>query len=289
MATCIVAEKRLRYYGAMSQEGLSPESHLTGLHEAAPGRLDFLMPQLGAREVTMSFGYGMEVLQAVLKARDRLPNLNTTIRFVSRRTAGSYVVGIVAAELLDTSVADMIENVGDVAMRAAVDALNDARGESTIEGKRRHRHTAEGALRLAYGGYEDSIRKRKGTFKDWWSPEAREKNHQRASLAAGTIALIHKDEGLQSTATWAERAKTHFDAYYELGASGHAAMLARIEDGTVAWRPDFQPEGRVVMSPPSEQFVANMKEWCEQQLAPYKYEKEQFNAVYDLLVAPDKP
>lgn len=201
----------------MPQEAtpLEPEEHVdgAGLSEV-PGDPRFVMPRFGRSAAQSATGYVLETMQAVWKEAGRLPTLGTTIKFISKKSAGAYVVTILVSELFDTAVADMLDTVGNASFKAAVRALNDARRAETDERREYHRHTADGLLRLAYDSYQDAI----GSLTFWnklASPWGHVEFHGKAVQAATTVALIAgRADDRPAVIEWAGNARLHFAAYH---------------------------------------------------------------------------
>jgi hypothetical protein len=115
-----------------------------------------------------------------------------------------------------------------------MDALDEARDEPDARLKLRHRHTAEGLLRGAYGDYRRAIREYES------SPRTRMglrpvtelvDNHEKATTVAVFIAAILQDAGARPAAVkWVGRAREHFAQYSALsrGRARRGVALNRV-------------------------------------------------------------
>jgi hypothetical protein len=159
-------------------------------------------------------------LLAILESQAKIAKLKTVgtvVSFVSGSPIPGYAASVAISELFDMALADMFDAIGDVDMKTAIRALNDAQRDPTKEGKHRHRMTAETCLRGAYEKFQSSINTRKEKWANrklgYGDPKIRSE-HEKAATAAATIASILKTEALQSGAdTWADNAREHFDAF----------------------------------------------------------------------------
>jgi hypothetical protein len=196
----------------------TPEDSFVGLQFLGKGNeepLKFSMPRFDKTAANSTLSFTLESLGAILKAKDLLPDLARTLTFVATKHVGAYAISIALSELFDTAVADMLDTVGDASMKAAVRALQDAKSEPSPGGKTRHRQTAEGLLRLAYDGYEASIKHRRGKALNFlMSSKPEVELHCKATQSALTIASISKQVDLHAAVrTWADNSKHHFLRY----------------------------------------------------------------------------
>jgi len=221
-----------------------------GLRQNAEKQFEFVMPR--SKEIDSATAFALEALHYTLDIREKMGKkilgirigknvlqLKTSVKFIATKNVVGYFISIAAAQLFDTALADMLDTFGDVGYKAAIEALIDAKAESSTEGKRRHRHTAEGLLRLTYAEYEKALQERENRLFGFDSimPKKRKiQLHDKAVSTALIIAAINQDIGLQITANkWADNAKKHFDQYtslaYEAAENGAALNAVAVGAG----------------------------------------------------------
>jgi hypothetical protein len=168
------------------------------------------MPSLKKSATNSTLSFGLETLSTIVSEQDVLSNLAKKMAFVTVKQAGGLVANVVISEFFDTALADMLDTFGDTSLSAATRALREAAAESSAEVRRRHRHTAEGLLRLAFEGYEKSISARRAKF----FTVIGDKDvvlHGKAIQIAMTIAAISQEIGAAATMeSWIDSSKKHF-------------------------------------------------------------------------------
>lgn len=111
--------------------------------------LSFTMPKIGEREITTTTLFSFKSLLAVMESRAGIADDKTAslvVSFVGANSIAGYAVNVTVSELFDMAVADMLDAIGDVDMKTADRALNDAQRDPTKLGKHRHRMMAEKSL-----------------------------------------------------------------------------------------------------------------------------------------------
>lgn len=176
---------------------------------ASSEHLDVIMPSFAKPAATSTLSFSLETLSAVVKTQDLIPTLAKNIAFIGVKSAGGMIASVLVSEFFDTALADMLDTIGDVSLRAAVRALREAQGEPSQAIKTRHRHTAEGLLRSAFDGYESSLKARDSKFFTF-SGDKDVVLHEKAMQAALTIAAINREVGaIHTVAEWIESSKSH--------------------------------------------------------------------------------
>jgi hypothetical protein len=98
-----------------------------------------------------------------------LTKLRGTVTFIGAKSGIALAATVLVSELLDTTIADILDTVGDRAATAAVRALHDAARAETAERRDHHRHSAEVLLRLAFESRRNAIAN-VGFWADFASP-----------------------------------------------------------------------------------------------------------------------
>lgn len=207
-----------------------PERYLSGLHrDRSSDDYRFAMPRLGQKGVNTSTSAALASLYSILDDKDKLPKASVSLKFIGFM-AGKHVVGaaadIVVGQLFDTAVADTLRMLGDVSLVAASVELEDANGEPTEKGKKRHRMLAQGHLGVVYQAAEREI----GALEKKLISriDRRAEAHRKATIVAAAIALINRDAGMQAAVQWAERAKQHFGRYDTLKGRADRELVDRM-------------------------------------------------------------
>lgn len=178
---------------------------------------------------------------------------------------------VLVNELLDTTIVDILETVGDSSAKAAVRALNDARRASTLERRDYHRHSADVLLRLAFETHRDAIGK-VGFWANLANPDRVCQLHEKAMQAAVLVALIaDRAEDSMAVSEWAQHARQHFDKYY---GEAEKLLAAALPD------PNFPGQRASAVWPEVQE---NTKRTLEA-LAALKAERRSFDEVYRELV-----
>lgn len=199
-----------------------PENINLGLHQLGDGDYSMRLPT--PEEAGSSLAFAFQSLATIVRATGqglgrRLPDTGHRIFMRGLDYASGGAASVVNKELFDTSMADTMRVIGDVSLQAGERALRDALNEPTQEGKQRHRHTAEGLLRLAHQHHRSSAN---GLLVDLVSATnsfiVRTKKIRAlegAATAASLVSAINHHAGLDTTSLeWAATAKRDFDEYY---------------------------------------------------------------------------
>jgi hypothetical protein len=250
------------------------------------------MPKLGAKGLTSTVGFGLESLDRILGINKKLPQLPHEIPKLVGFVASKHIVGLAAnilvSELFDTALIDMLDTIGDTAMKAAIRALNDAKAEPTEDGKRQQRKEAGMLLRLAYQGFEGSLAERRQKEQSWRrfilpydQPSGLTKSAEyygKAVLAATTKSLIDKNGGLHSAITWADDARTHFTSYYDkMQAAATQGIYQVVHEDH---RRKHNENGCVK--------VSDLDDLYSRKLVELPRQKQQFGELHGYLVGPEQ-
>jgi len=276
----------------MTELNPTPEQYLTGLQQG-PNHDDlrFVMPKLGTKGLTSTMSFGLESLDRILGAHNKLPNIKTDavkfVGFVASKHVAGLAANILISELFDTAMIDMLDTIGDTAMKAAIQALSDAKSEPTIDGKRWHRKEAGVLLRLAHQSFEDSLADRRQKEQSWRrfilpydQPSGLRESAEhcgKAALAATTRSLIDKDGGLHSAVTWANNARTHFTSYHDKIQAAATKDIYQVVHGE--HRRTHNEYGCVK--------VDDLDDLYSQKLVELPRQQQQFNALHSYLISPD--
>ncbi|MCM3922656.1 hypothetical protein ND748_13425 [Frankia sp. AiPs1] len=187
----------------------------------------------------------------------------------------SYLAMELAAQYLDTTLAEILGQIGGIHFEAAQEELDDARNASTERGKRMHRERAASLLGAAYKAYEAELTERKRLI---LPKRERIRSHLGATNSALILAAINRadPDTREATKKWADNAAMHFrdhDVLERMAAENGKALNSLGED-----------VGTVLFSPLAERAQSRIQ-YHDDRLARLAERQRQFAELYELLTA----
>ncbi len=175
-----------------------------------------------------------------------------------------------AAQYLDTTLAEILGQIGGIHFEAAREELDDARNASTERGKRMHRERAASLLGAAYKAYEAELAERRRLI---LPKRERIRCHLDATNSALILAAINRadPDTREATRKWADNAAMHFRDH------GVLERMA-VENGKA-----LSSIGEALFSPLAER-ARSRTQYHDDRLARLAERQGQFAELYELLL-----